>query len=165
VIVPGFKTTLSVIGAVYVLLAGSMLARGAVASMQPFGVPEPVLSSPHYADYFHFTFVHMTVLGISIVMLGRFVEAGRHQRLVARVLGLINLHYAYLDFRTSDSVLGNHLYRGSASLVPAIIDVIVTLAFAWLSFRPFAPAAPAAHTLTARDTRASSADHPVRAPD
>ncbi len=84
----------------------------------------------------------MAVLGILIAMLGRFVTDGRHQRLIAIVLCAINLHYTYLDFRTSDSMFGNALYRGAASVAPAIIDVVVTLAFVWL---------------IARGTRASSA--------
>jgi hypothetical protein len=133
--VPGFKPIATAIGIVYVLLASSMLARGAEAAMRPFGVPEPVLSSPYYADCFHFMFVHMVVLGITTVMLGRFVTHGPWQRMVARVLCVINVHYAYLDFRTSDSVLGNALYRGAETLGPPVIGVVVALCWAYLGLR------------------------------
>ena len=133
---PGFKTICTVVGITYVLLGSSMLLRGAHASMAPFAVPEATLSSPHFADFFHFVFVHMVVIGVLIGMLGRLVEKGGAQRFVARALTVIQIHYAYLDFRTSDSVLGSGLYRGPASLGPAIVGVLVTLAFAYLSVRP-----------------------------
>lgn len=133
---PGFRACCSVVGALYVLLASSMLARGAPVAMRPFGVPEEILRSPHYADYFHFTFVHMATLGVLIALLGRYVADGRPQQLVSRVLVLVQFHYAYLDFRTSDSVLGNRLYDGPATLIPPVIDLAVALCFAWLGARP-----------------------------
>lgn len=132
---PGYEVACTVVGALYVVLGGSMVVRGAKSAMQPFGVPDLVLSSPHFADLFHWVFVHMTVLGVSIVLLGRYVVQGRSQRIVARVLCVATIHYAYLDFRTSDSLLGNGLYHGPASLVPPVIDVVVVLVFAVLGFR------------------------------
>ena len=59
VYLPGFRTACLAVGLLYALLGGSMLVRGAVTAMQPFGVPDLVLRSPHFADFFHFTFVHM----------------------------------------------------------------------------------------------------------
>jgi hypothetical protein len=138
----GFKTTCSVVGAVYVLLASTMFARGAHDSMERFGVPEPVLSSPHFADFFHFLFVHMSTLGVLIALLGWCVERGRRQRLVARVLCVINVHYTYLDIRTSDTPLGNGLYQGPASAMPIFVDFAVLLAFAYLGTRRLRVAAP-----------------------
>ncbi len=140
--VPGFKAVCSVVGVLFALLSGSMLLRGVETAMRPFGVPEAILRSPHYADYFHFTFVHMNVIGLLIFLLGRFVEHSRGQRVVSRTLVLVLAHYAYLDVRTSDSALGNHLYRGSATLIPPIIDVVVMLCFAWLSVRSLRAYAP-----------------------
>ncbi len=137
--VPGFKAVCSVVGVLFALLSGSMLARGVETAMRPFGVPEAVLRSAHYADYFHFTFVHMNVIGLLIFLLGRYVDSGRAQRVVSRTLVLVLAHYAYLDLRTSDSALGNHLYRGAATLMPPVIDVAVMLCFAWLSVRPLRP--------------------------
>lgn len=139
---PGYEACCTVVGALYALLAGSMLARGAAVAMAPFGVPAAVLRSPHYADYFHFTFVHMVTLGVMIFLLGRYVEPGRPQRVVSRVLFLAQVHYAYLDLRTSDSPLGNHLYRGPSTLVPALVDVAVALCFLWLGLRPLRERAP-----------------------
>ena len=134
--VPGWKLIGTVIGAVYCLLGSSMLLRGVQSAMQPFGVPETTLNSPHFADFFHFLFVHMVVLGILTVLLARFVNEGRQQRIAAWVLFAINLHYTYLDFRTSDSALGNSLYHGPGTLVPPLIDVVVTLAWLYLALRP-----------------------------
>lgn len=133
--VPGFKRACSVVGVTYVLLASSMLARGAETAMRPFGVPDAILRSPHYADYFHFTFVHMVTLGVLIFLLGRYAERGNAQRTIARVLCLVQVHYAWLDLRTSDSALGNHLYRGAGTMIPPMIDVAVALCFAFLGVR------------------------------
>lgn len=120
-----------------------MVVRGPRAAMQPFGVPEAVLSSAHFADFFHWVFVHMMVLGVLIGLLGRYVRDGKPQVIVARVLLLLELHYTYLDIRTSDSALGSGLYRGGASLVPAFVGVLVTLSFLYLSIRPLRSRSPA----------------------
>jgi hypothetical protein len=135
-ILRGFKTICSAVSVTYVLLGSSMLIRGARASMQPFGVPEVVLTSAYFADFFHFLFIHMIVIGLLIGTLGWFVQHDRQQRMAARLLCVIQLHYTYLDLRTSDSIFGNGLYRGSASITPALVDLVVTLAFAFLSVRP-----------------------------
>jgi hypothetical protein len=132
---PGFKVTLTAVGGVFMVLGGSMVARGAAVAMAPFGVPVTTLESPHFADFFHFTFVHMVVLGVMLVMLGRFVREGRDQQVVARVLLLVQLHYTWLDLRTSDSPLGNALYQGPASLGPVVIDLLVVVAWTVLSVR------------------------------
>jgi hypothetical protein len=91
-----------------------------------------VLSSAYFADCFHLLFVHMITLGVLIGMLGWFSAEAHQQRSAARVLCALNLHYAYLDLRTSDSPLGSALYHGAASLMPAVIDVLVLLAFGYL---------------------------------
>lgn len=140
--VPGFRAIYCVIGALYVLLGSSMLVRGAVVAMQPFAVPDAVLRSPHFADFFHFTFVHMVVLGVLLFLMGRFLEGARPQQITSRVMFLVSAHYTYLDLRTSDSPLGNHLYHGPETLIPPLIDVIVTVCFAYLSLRPARSAEP-----------------------
>lgn len=152
----GFRLICTIVAVTYVLLGGSMVFRGARAAMTPFGVPEHVLSSPHFADFFHFLFVHMMVLGILIGMLGRYVVDGRAQRIAARVLCLIQLHYTYLDVRTSDSAFGNGLYQGSGSLGPVVIDLMVVACFAYLSVRSLTPSPQHA------DLRASAGDTATR---
>jgi hypothetical protein len=77
----------------------------------------------------------MVVLGLLIALLGRYVEAGRPQRITARVLFFVQVHYAYLDLRTSDSPLGNHLYRSPGTLIPPLIDVAVAVLFGFLGLR------------------------------
>jgi hypothetical protein len=133
--VPGFKVVLTAVGTLYGVLGASMLVRGHRVAMTPFGVPEATLASPHFADFFHFTFVHMVVLGVLILIIGQLVDGARRQRIAAGILFFLQAHYAYLDFRTSDSPLGNGLYQGKASIVPALIDLAVALSFAFLVFR------------------------------
>jgi len=134
-ILPGYKAICTSVGVCYVLLGASMVLQGAQAAMAPFGLPASTLASPHFGDFFHWVFTHMMVLGVMIVMLARFVERGSQQRLVARIILLLELHYTYLDLRTSDSILGNSLYQGPRTLVPPFIDAMVCAAFAYLSVR------------------------------
>jgi len=136
---PGFRRACTIVGVLYLALGGSMLIRGPRQVMHPFGVPELVLSSPHFMDFFHWVFVHAIVLGVLIGLIGRFVVDGASQRFVSRVLCVVELHYLYLDLRTSDSPLGNGLYRGSASLIPPMIDLAVVLVFAFLGLRRLRP--------------------------
>jgi hypothetical protein len=122
-----------VIGAAYVLLALSTLLQGAAQVLAPFGVPEQVMAAPHFLDFFHFLFVHMAVLGVLIILLGQLVTTARKQRLVARVLLLVEVHYLYLDLRTS--TWGSGLYAHDKSLVPVFIDLVVALCLLYLSVR------------------------------
>lgn len=131
---PGFKIICTSVGVLYVLLGCFTLAQGSQAILAPFGLPAGVLASPHFADFFHWVFVHMITIGMLIGMLGRFVIDPQRQRTTARVLCLLELHYLFLDVRTS--VLGNNLYPHPKSLAPVIIDLIVVVCFAYLSFRP-----------------------------
>lgn len=140
-VIPGYSVTCTLVGGFYVLLGGSLVAQGARRAMAPFGVPESTLLSPHFADFFQFTFVHTMVLGVLFILLGQCVTDGSRQRIVARVLCAVELVYTVLDFHTSDSPLGNGLYRGFASVMPAIIDVIILTAVVVLALRaprPFA---------------------------
>jgi len=130
--VPGFRPICLSIGALYVVLASTMLVGG-VGQMAQFGVPEATLASPHFADHHHWVFVHMAVIGVLIALLGRYVESEPSQRVVARVLCAVELHYLYLDLRTS-TPFGTGLYAGRAWVLPVSVDVLVVLAFLYLGF-------------------------------
>ena len=130
--IPGWKTVCTVVGVTYILLASMMLFSG-FQQMADFGVPEVVLASPHAADFHHWLFVHMSVIGVLIVLLGRYVQSADAQRTVARVLTLVALHYTYLDLRTSE-MFGIGLYAGLAWVVPTAVDVLFALTFAVMSF-------------------------------
>lgn len=132
---PGFRTTCLVIGVVQVLLAASILLRGVETSLAPFEVPTDVLRAPHYRDAIHWVYAHMMVLGVITVALGWLVTEARRQCNAARLLAIINAIYFVLDARTADWVLGNALYRGPTSVIPAILCVVFTLAFASTSLR------------------------------
>jgi hypothetical protein len=141
-LLPRFRSTCLGIGVLFVLLAASELAQGVPKSLAGFGVPAVVLASPHYQDAMVWVFTHMLVLGLIIGVVGYFAEGARTQRAFARVLLLSIAVFTVFDFRTSDSLLGNGLYAGPRSLVPAVIDLIVLLLFAHLSFCKTACADP-----------------------
>ena len=132
---PGFRAACTAVCVLYVLLGGMMKARGAVEMMGPFGVPPAVLEAPHFVDFYQFTFLHQMVIGGLIGLLGWTVTEGRSQRAVAAALCGMQLVYAYFDFRTSDSPLGNGLYQGPGSLVPPVMGLTVALVFGVLALR------------------------------
>src|SRR4051812_43789390 len=117
---PGFRWTCRITGALYVLLAGSILARGAAVAMAPFGVPDVVLHAPHYADAIFWVYSHQLVLGLLLLVLGQVVEEPRAQRAIARALLGAQLYFVGLDVRSSDTALGDGLYQGPASIMPAV---------------------------------------------
>jgi len=131
---PGFKGTCLTIGLLNVMLAGSLFLRGLGASMAEFRVPAATVASAHYLDALTWVYVHMIVVGVLIGALGLWVDAPLTRRRFARVLLAAHLVYACLDFRSSDSVLGNGLYQGSASLLPGLYCLVACLLFLHLSF-------------------------------
>lgn len=131
--VPGYRPVLTFVGSAYVLLALMNLARGAEELLGPFGVPEQVLGSAHFLDFYHWLFVHMMTIGVLWVLLGRLVVGLRAQRLVAFMLLGLQLHYTYLDWRTS--TWGSGLYANPKSLVLVAMDALVVVALAAVCLR------------------------------
>ena len=130
---PGWRATCTSVAVIYVLLAASILVRGARASMAGFGVPEATLASPHYQDAIFWVYAHMLVLGLVVGFVGRSAEDGRFQQGFARLMVVISAGFTFLDVRASDSPLGHGLYRGTVSLAPALVGAVVTLLFAHLA--------------------------------
>lgn len=130
---PGFRATCLGVGIAYVLLGGSILARGGAASLADFAVPEATLSSPHYADAIWWVYTHMIVLGLVIGVVGQW---GRDPKLglwFSRLMVAAHAYYVVLDTRASDSPLGTGLYQGPGSIAPAVIGLVVMLLFVHLS--------------------------------
>ena len=111
--------------------------------MSEFGIPEETLNSPHYYDAIFWVYLHMIVIGILNVVLALTVKEHHNQKWVSLLLTLIYTLYTYLDFRSSDSALGNSLYKGEGSIGPAIISLIITLLFLQLTIRLFMKRNPA----------------------
>lgn len=133
----GFRATFFGIGLLYVMLASSMFVRG-VGVMRDFAVPESLLAEPVFQDFFFFFYELMAVVGVLVALLGQVVRERRAQALVATVLCALNLYLAWRDLSTSDSAFGNHLYKGSATLIPVFISVVLALVyagFAWAGWR------------------------------
>jgi hypothetical protein len=130
---PGFRASCLTLAGIYVLLAGSILVRGPTVAMADYGVPGETLASPHYADAMRWVFLHMTVIGLIIGVIGWFAEGVRLQRAFARLMLGALLVYTTLDVRTADWSLGSALYKGTGSLGPIVVDVLALVVWARLS--------------------------------
>jgi Na+/glutamate symporter len=128
----GFKAIFTTVGAIYVVLAGSMLVRGVVV-LRDFGVPEGVVSSPAMEDFFLFFYQLMAAFGVMMVTFGKVTRELSSQLLVSRVFFVLMALATLRDLSTSDSRFGTRLYRGDATLVFVYIDLAFAAAFAWLS--------------------------------
>lgn len=131
---PGFKTSCLIVCVLYVLLAGSLFAGGLMESMARYQVPAATLASPHYYDAIYWVYTHMIVIGLILGVVGWFAESPQLKLWLSRLLFVVHVYYTYLDFRSSDSALGNGLYQGEASVMPALVCLFVTLLFLRLSF-------------------------------
>ena len=109
--------------------------RGLMTSMAEFKVPAEILASPHYFDAMLWVYVHMIVIGLIIGCVGYYADATNLllQKRLSVLLFVVHLFYTYLDFRSSDSALGNGLYQGTASVFPAIMGLVMTLLFLQLA--------------------------------
>lgn len=114
-----------------------LFAKGLITSMAEFKVPTEILNSPHYFDAIMWVYIHMIVIGVMIALIGFSVDDKKKQKWINLLLFIITAMYVYLDFRTSDSALGNALYKGESSVAPAIIGTIVNLLFLQLLVRSF----------------------------
>jgi hypothetical protein len=132
-----FKWTLLLVGAIFMVMALGFIAKGLMISMAEFQVPQEILNSPHYYDSMLWVYVHMTVLGLLILLIGISVTDLNKQKWIALILFVVHLFYAYLDFRTSDSMFGNGLYKGEASLIPAFMGATITFVFLLLTIGLF----------------------------
>lgn len=134
-LLPNFKTTYRIIGGSFAFLSLSLFARGLITSMRQFKVPEETLSSLHYIDAIFWVYVHMFVIGMLVFFMGSAITEEKYQFRMSIFLFVATCFYTFLDFRTSDSFLGNSLYQGDASIIPGLIGVIVNLLFLQLLVR------------------------------
>lgn len=121
---PGFRASCLTLSVIFVLLAGSILARGPMVAMADYAVPAETLASPHYADAMTWVFLHMTMIGLIIGVVGWFAEGVRMQRAFARLMLAAQLVYTTLDVHTADWPLGNALYKGGGSLGPVVVGAL-----------------------------------------
>jgi hypothetical protein len=134
---PNFKRTFLIVGYTFILLPISLFTKGLMVSMAQFEVPEFILKSAHYYDAMLWVYVHMMVIGLLILIIGYSVDDLNKQKWIAALLFIVTGFYFYLDFRSADWALGNALYKGESSIIPAIIGLIVNLLFLQLTLRLF----------------------------
>lgn len=127
-----FKLGCSVIGITYIVISASVLFQGVTGFMANCGLPESTLESPHYENAIFFHFFDMLVIGILITLAG-FVESLTFQRVFSVAMLVIQSVYLYLDVQTSDTPLGNSLYKGPNSIAPVAIGTVFTLLFLTLA--------------------------------
>lgn len=129
---PGFKAVTMSVGVAYVLLASFMLVSGG-AVMRDFAVPESVVTAPVFEDFFSFFYQLMAFVGVLSLVFGQVARGQGAQTLVAFVFCAANVLLTLRDLSTSDSMLGNRLYRGSGTLIPVYIDAAIAVAFGALT--------------------------------
>lgn len=123
-----FKLGCFAVGITYVLLSASILLQGVIPFMAQCGLPKITLESPHYEDAIFFHFFDMLVIGVLIAIAG-IVESLTFQRIFSSAMLIIQCAYLYLDVQTSDTPLGNALYKGPNSVAPVVVGCITTLIF------------------------------------
>jgi hypothetical protein len=124
----GFKVVFSVIGALYILMASSMLVRG-VGALRQFGVPESLVTSLVVVDFFMFFYQLMAFVGVLMVLFGQLVRERSSQLLVSGVFFVWCLFATWRDLSTSDSPWGNATYKGEDTMVFPVIGITFALAF------------------------------------
>lgn len=129
-----FRIGCLAVGAIHVFFGSMILLRGATASLEEFEIPQEILSSAHFIDAIYWVYVHQLAVGLMIALVGWFAESPTLKRHFSRLMLLVNGTYAFMDLRSSDSLVGNSLYKGPTSLAPAIIASICTLIFLYLTF-------------------------------
>jgi uncharacterized membrane protein YphA (DoxX/SURF4 family) len=146
-----FRFTFTLVGGVEVIFGILTLCQGVKQFMSQFGIPESVVSSPHYIDAMTWVVLHMTFLGSILVVLGTFAREQRLQRCLTWLVLPFHFVYAFLDVRSSDSPLGTALYQGNMSLFPAVVSCSFFLLFLNLAFRSY--------FISGGQTAASITDH------
>lgn len=124
----GFATVFTVIGALYVAMAASMLVRG-VDALLDFGVAPELVAQPVLEDFFLFFYQLMAFIGVLKIVIGRVVRGRSNQALVAAVFCVANVVWGLRDLQTSDSAWGNRLYKGEATLMFVAIDGLLIVIF------------------------------------
>lgn len=126
--VRGFKPVFMTIGVIYVLPASSMLVRG-VDALREYAVPPRDVESPVVADLFIFFYILMAFIGVLMVLFGHVTRERAHQLWVAATFFAGQLVFTLRDLRTSDTSLGNHLYKGDGTIAFVLIGLSFTVAF------------------------------------
>lgn len=135
-----FRLTFILVGSVEAFFGMLTLIQGPKQVMSQFGIPEVVVNSPHYLDAMKWVVLHMTFLGITILILGFYATEPKLQRFLTYLFLAFHFVYAFLDVRASDNPLGTGLYQGSASLLPAVTSCTLLLLFVNLAVQcRFAP--------------------------
>jgi hypothetical protein len=126
---PGFKACCLTVCLLYVFLAGGLFVKGLMTSMADFQVPAELLTSAYYYDAMVWVYSHMIILGLVIGAIGFLGKDHQLKIWMTRLLCIVHVYYTYLDFRTSDSAVGNGLYKGPGSIIPGFICLFITLLF------------------------------------
>lgn len=131
-----FKPAFVVLGIVYVLMAASALVRGP-AFLEEFGVSHAIASDPVLEDFFMFLYQLMAYIGILIIVFGLVTRERRDQARVSSVFCVASILCALRDLSTSDTQLGNALYKGEATVFFVGVSVVYAVVFGSLAIMGF----------------------------
>ena len=132
----GFKTTFTVVGAIYALMACTYLVQGPVVLLE-FGVSEQLIAEPVLRDFFYFFYQLMAYIGVLTIVVGHVARERATQMFAAGAFCLANVFFMLRDLSTSDSSMGNSLYKGEKTLVFVAISLILVLIFGSFVVRGF----------------------------
>lgn len=124
----GFQTTFTVVGAIYTLMACSYLVQGPTVLLE-FDVSEQLVAEPVLRDFFYFFYQLMAYIGVLTIVVGHVARERTTQMFAAGAFTLANLFFMLRDLSTSDSSMGNSLYKGDKTLVFVAISLILVLIF------------------------------------
>jgi len=124
----GFKTTFTVVGVIYALMASTYLVQGPEVLLE-FGVDEELVAEPILRDFFSFFYQLMAFIGVLTVVCGHVARERRTQMIAAGAFTIANVFFMLRDLSTSDSSMGNSLYEGDKTLVFVAINLTLVLIF------------------------------------
>lgn len=130
----GFKRTFTVIGAIYTLMAVSMLVRGP-EFLREFGVSAELVAQPVLSDFFYFFYQLMAFVGVLMILCGHVARERETQVLTAATFCVAHVFFLIRDISTSDSPFGNALYEGRQTLVFVAIGAALVVAFGSVALR------------------------------
>ena len=132
-LLPSFKGSCILVGTLYMLLSISQFLRGLTVGLHENNVTPNVLELIN--NSLLWLNLHLFVIGLFILIFGFTITKLNQQKAICSLLVFINLCYAFLDFRSSNSFYGSSLFENNSSVIPALFSLIIALLFLMQNIR------------------------------